>query len=309
MTLLHGPDTNGPDTHGPDTHGLDLDIGCSFGFDVPAATHAVMLFEPHTSEIGKVAESNLEIVGRSERPPSSTYVDSYGNRCRRVTFDAGGATVRFNARVLVSTARDDTCEAAALTAPQDLPDEVLYYLMPSRYCESDQVAEIAWATFGPIPSGWERVQTICDWVHDRTEFKYGSSSPGFSALGVLARRVGVCRDFTHLAIALCRAVNIPARYVFGYLPDIGVPDPGTPMDFCAWMEVFLDGRWFTFDPRNNEHRVGRVVIGRGRDAADVAMVTSFGPLDMVDMVVRAETGSGSSWTDPPRPTRNGLGRA
>lgn len=288
---------------------LDLDIGCSFGFDVPGATHAVMLFEPHTTELGNVADSNLEITGRPVHPPSSTYVDSYGNRCRRVTFDAGRATVAFTARVHVSTAPDDRFEAAALIAPQDLPDEVLYFLMPSRYCESDQVTEIAWTTFGSIPSGWERVQTICDWVHDRTEFKYGSSSPGFSALGVLARRVGVCRDFAHLAIALCRAVNIPARYVFGYLPDIGVPDPGTPMDFCAWMEVFLDGRWFTFDPRNNEHRFGRVVIGRGRDAADVAMVTSFGHLDMVDMLVRAQAGSGASWTDPLLPAGDRFGRS
>ena len=122
---------------------------------------------------------------------------------------------------------------------------------------------------------------------------------------MLEQGVGVCRDFTHLAIGLCRAFNVPARYVFGYLPDIDVPDLGAPMDFCAWMEVFLGGRWFTFDPRNNERRIGRVVVGRGRDAADVAMVTSFGPIELIDMTVRAEVGAGPSWNDPTRLGRVG----
>lgn len=286
---------------------MDLDIGCSFVFGVPVATHAVMLFEPHSTDLQKVVDSRLEILGNAALPPSSTYVDSYGNRCRRVTFNAGDADVRFMARVNVSDERDETFEGADLTPPEHLPDEVLYFLMPSRYCESDRLADLAWSTFGSIRSGWARAQSICDWVHGRTEFQYGSSSPEYSALSVLDRRVGVCRDFTHLAIALCRAVNIPARYVFGYLPDIGVPDLGAKMDFCAWMEVFLDGRWFTFDPRNNQPRIGRVVIGRGRDAADVAMVTSFGRIEMVGMTVWAEIGSGASWNDPTRPGRAGRG--
>jgi len=286
---------------------MDLDIGCSFVFGVPVATHAVMLFEPHSTELQKVVDSRLEIVGHAALAPSSTYVDSYGNRCRRITFDAGQATVRFMARVNVSEEHDETLEDAELAQPADLPDEVLYFLMPSRYCESDRLADLAWSTFGFIRSGWAQVQSVCDWVHGRTEFQYGSSSPGYSALSVLDRGVGVCRDFTHLAIALCRAVNIPARYVFGYLPDIGVPDLGAPMDFCAWMEVFLGGRWFTFDPRNNQARIGRVVIGRGRDAADVAMVTSFGQIEMVGMTVCAEIGSGASWNDPTRPGRDGPG--
>lgn len=279
---------------------MDLDIGCSFVFEAAVPVHAVMLFEPHSTELDRVIDSRLETSSHGALPPSSTYVDSYGNRCRRITLNDGETTVRFLARVNVGEDQDETLENADLTAPQDLPDDVLSFLMPSRYCESDQVADLAWSTFGTIESGWARVQAVCDWVHDRTTFQYGSSSPGYSALSILERRVGVCRDFTHLAIALCRSVNIPARYVFGYLPDIGVPDPGTPMDFCAWMEVFLDGRWFTFDPRNNQHRIGRVVIGRGRDAADVAMVTSFGQLEMVGMTVRAEVGSGASWTDVAR---------
>ena len=286
---------------------MDLDIGCSFVFGVPVATHAVMLFEPHSSDLQKVVDSRLEIVGHAALPSSSTYVDSYGNRCRRITFNAADANVRFMARVKVSEENDETVEDAVLTPPEDLPDEVLYFLMPSRYCESDRLADLAWSTFGSMGSGWARVQSVCDWVHGRTEFQYGSSSPEYSALSVLDRRVGVCRDFTHLAIALCRAVNIPARYVFGYLPDIGVPDLGVEMDFCAWMEVFLGGRWFTFDPRNNQPRIGRVVIGRGRDAADVAMVTSFGRIEMVGMTVWAEIGSGASWNDPTRPGRDGPG--
>jgi transglutaminase-like putative cysteine protease len=286
---------------------MDLDIGCSFVFGVPVATHAVMLFEPHSTDVQKVVDSRLEILGRAALPPSSTYVDSYGNRCRRITFKAGDANVRFMARVNVSEANDEILEAAELVPPEHLPDEVLYFLMPSRYCESDRLADLAWSTFGSIRSGWERVQSICDWVHGRTQFQYGSSSPEYSALSILDRRVGVCRDFTHLAIALCRAVNIPARYVFGYLPDIGVPDLGAEMDFCAWMEVFLGGRWFTFDPRNNQPRIGRVVIGRGRDAADVAMVTSFGQIEMVGMTVWAEIGAGATWNDPMRPGRDGPG--
>ncbi len=279
---------------------MDLDVGCSFLFNVPVATHAVMMIEPHSTDIEMVAHSKLQIMQAATVLASSPYVDSFGNNCRRATFSAGPAEVRFMARVGVSEEPDDAAESAELLAPHELPHEVLQFVLPSRYCESDQLAELAWQTFGSTAPGWKRVQAICDWVHDRLTFRYGSSSPSTSALTVLEQRVGVCRDFTHLAIGLCRAFNIPTRYVFGYLPDIGVPDPGAPMDFCAWMEVFLGGRWFTFDPRNNQRRIGRVVVGRGRDAADVAMVTSFGPIELVDMTVRAEIGAGPSWNDPTR---------
>ncbi|HUF98168.1 MAG TPA: transglutaminase family protein [Ilumatobacter sp.] len=285
----------------------DLDIGCSFALRASVATHAVMLFEPHGTARALIADSRLETFGDAAQVPSEAYVDSFGNACRRITVAPGQTTVRYLARANVVDVPDEVVEQAELASPIDLPDEVLQFLVPSRYCESDQVAELAWSTFGSIDPGWKRVQSVCDWVHDRTVFRYGSSSPGYSALGVLESGVGVCRDFTHLAIALCRALNVPTRYVFGYLPDIGVPDPGTPMDFCAWMEVFLDGRWFTFDPRNNQRRIGRVVIGRGRDAADVAMVTSFGQIDMVAMTVWAELGSGDSWKDATAPGRHGPG--
>jgi transglutaminase-like putative cysteine protease len=149
------------------------------------------------------------------------------------------------------------------------------------------VAPVAFEQFGGLPRGWSRVRAISQWVHDRIGFDYGAASPATTAEDVLRDGHGVCRDFAHLAIALCRALNIPARYVVGYLPDIEVPDPGTPMDFCAWMEVYLGDRWYTFDPRNNRARIGRTVIGRGRDAADVAMITTFGAVELRSMSVIA----------------------
>ena len=207
------------------------------------------MFEPHFTELDRVVDSRLEAVGDVGALPSASYVDSFGNRCRRITLDEGQTSIRYLARANVDAERDRTDRAAAMVPPMELPDQVLQFLMPSRYCESDQVAALAWSTFGTVGTGWERVQRVCDRVHDRTVFRYGSSSPAYSAVSVLENGVGVCRDFTHLAIALCRALNIPTRYVFGHLSDIGVNDPDAPMDFCAWMEVFLDGQWFTFDPR------------------------------------------------------------
>ena len=165
---------------------------------------------------------------------------------------------------------------------------MLSYTLPSRFCPSDELGEIAWELFGTVPQGWGRVQAISDWVHGEVSFGYGSSSPTTTAVDVLAARAGVCRDFAHLGITLCRALSIPARYAFGYLPDIGVPPSDAPMDFAAWMEVFLGGRWWTFDPRNGVPRVGRVLIGRGRDALDVAMVSTFGKVELDSMVVWAD---------------------
>jgi transglutaminase-like putative cysteine protease len=150
------------------------------------------------------------------------------------------------------------------------------------------LVDVAWAQFGAFESGWAQVQAVGDWVHEQIEYDCARWSPSYSAASVLEGRVGVCRDFTHLGIGLCRALNLPARYVFGYLPDIGVPDPRSPMDFCAWMDAYLGDRWYTFDPRNNRRPIGRVVIGRGRDAADVAMVTTFGRAELITMIVVAE---------------------
>ena len=156
------------------------------------------------------------------------------------------------------------------------PDEVLIFTLPSRYCLPDVLGAEAWSRFGAMPPGYRRVQAICDYVNNHLKFSYGTSDSRTTAADVHASGYGVCRDFTHLAVSFCRALNIPARYVFGYLPEIEVPKRGLPMDFAAWMEVYLGDRWWTFDPRNNERRKGRVLIGRGRDAGDVAMATTFG---------------------------------
>jgi transglutaminase-like putative cysteine protease len=264
---------------------VEIDMGCLFRFDVPKPTHAVILVEPHVDEHWKVSKSSWSMT-----PDTSTtiYSDQFGNRCRRVTLPAGLVELEFAATVSDTGVPDAVDEDAPELNPGDLPDEVLQFLLPSRYCQSDQVASFAFATFGELAPGWSRVQAISSWVHDHIGFDYGLASPTFTAVDVLRDRHGVCRDFSHLAVALCRALNIPARYVFGYLPDIGVPDPGSPMDFCAWMEVYLGDRWYTFDPRNDQHRIGRTVIGRGRDAADVAMVTTFGTVGLSSMTVVAE---------------------
>jgi transglutaminase-like putative cysteine protease len=264
---------------------IDVRIGCSFEFEAARPTHAVVMVEPHFAEAGRVVEQRFEL------DPSSTtsvYQDHFGNTCRRVDLAEGDVHLTFDALVNTADERDPERWDAGEVPATDLPDEALLFVLPSRYCESDVLAVEAFRLFGDVPPGWSRVQAVSDWVHEHLRFQYGSSSPSLSAKDVMSQGIGVCRDFTHLAITMCRALSIPARYVFGYLPDIGVPDPGTPMDFCAWMEVYLDDGWHTFDPRNNQRRIGRTVIGRGRDAADVAMVTSFGTVQLRSMTVRAE---------------------
>ena len=218
----------------------------------------------------------------------SDLVDVYGNRARRVVIGAGKASLRYDAEVTTSGALDEVSPQAAQHRVEDLPGEILIYMLASRYCLSDLLSDVAVNLFGTTPLGWERVQAVCDWVHDNVRFDYGATRPETTSVDVFQARVGVCRDFAHLAISFCRALNIPARYVFGYLPDIGVTPPPGPMDFCAWMEVYLGGRWWTFDPRNNARRIGRVVIARGRDAMDVAMVTSYGTLLLEEMTVWAD---------------------
>jgi transglutaminase-like putative cysteine protease len=172
---------------------------------------------------------------------------------------------------------DVTAPFAGEHAVWDLPEETLVFLLGSRYCETDRLSETAWRLFGQSPPGWRRVQAICDFVHQHISFGYQHASPTKTAWETFGDRQGVCRDFAHLAIALCRCLNIPARYCTGYLGDIGVPPPYGPMDFAGWFEAYLEGGWFTFDPRNNVPRIGRVLIARGRDAADVALTTTFGP--------------------------------
>ena len=261
-------------------------MGCEFHFDAAAlAVPAVVLV--------RAADNGGVTVDREmwRVQPNSSFsdlVDVYGNRARRVVIGAGRASLRYDAEVTTSAALDEVSRGAVQHRVEDLPGEILIYMLASRYCLSDMLSDVALTLFGTTPLGWERVQAVCDWVHDNVRFDYGAGRPEDTSVDVFEARVGVCRDFAHLAISFCRALNIPARYVFGYLPDIDVTPLPEPMDFCAWMEVYLGGRWWTFDPRNNARRIGRVVIARGRDAMDVAMVTSYGTLLLERMTVWAD---------------------
>jgi len=266
---------------------LTLRTGCEFDYDVAVDTPAVFQVEPYDAAPASVLHQEW-----STKPEIALhhYVDLYGNLCQRLTLPAGTSTVAFTAVVTVPDATEEVDLDAPELAPGDLPDDALVFTLASRYVLPDVLGDEAWRLFGGVPPGYRRVQAICDFVHGHLTFAYGSSTPLTTAVDVYEARTGVCRDFTHLGITLCRALNIPARYVFGYLPDIDVelPDPPPPMDFAAWMEVYLGDRWWTFDPRNNEVRKGRVVIGRGRDAGDVAMVTTYGGATLNRMDVTAE---------------------
>jgi len=211
-------------------------------------------------------------------PPTATklYRDLFGNVCRRFIAPSGDLTLSSDSVIEDTGLADPFVPEAEQHAVADLPDECLVYLMGSRYCETDRLSQLAWNEFGHIQAGWPRAQAICDFAYNRIRFDYQNARSTRTAFEAYEERTGVCRDFAHLAIALCRCMNLPARYVNGYLGDIGVP-PAGPMDFSAWIEVFLGGEWRTFDPRNNTPRIGRIVVAYGRDAADVAMVTSFGP--------------------------------
>lgn len=220
--------------------------------------------------------------------PYSTYLDTFGNYCIRLTAPAGPFTLTSNAVIADSGLPDPVCPEAQEMPIEALPDDVLIYLMSSRYCDVELVSQVAWDMFGGNPPGWGRVQAIVDWVHNHITFNYGDADATRTAHDALEQGKGVCRDFTHLAIAMCRALNIPARYINGHLGDLRVSPVPDPMDFAAWMQVYLSGRWWTFDPRNNAFRVGRIVIGHGRDAADVALISSFGPHRLTGFTV---------WTD------------
>jgi transglutaminase-like putative cysteine protease len=224
------------------------------------------------------------------------YLDHYGNRCERFELAAGGSQIAYEAQLVIACPADAIEPDAREISVAALPDQVLSFVMPSRFCLPDELGHEAWQRFGGLTPGWRRVQAIVDYVHDELEFVAGASNPWTTAADAYRARQGVCRDFAHLAITFCRALNIPARYVFGYIPDIGVPPSPEPMDFAAWFEAYLDGRWYTFDARNNKPRIGRVVVGRGRDAIDVALITSFGPLTLTSFEVHAERRGASTAT-------------
>ena len=206
----------------------------------------------------------------------TAYYDSFGNRCSRLVAPVGETRLRADALLRDSGEADEVACHARQHPVQALPEETLPFLLGSRYCETDLLGPVAWELFGQTPEGWARVQAICDFVHDRVTFGYEHARATKTAWETYQERTGVCRDYTHLAIAMCRSMNIPARYCTGYLGDMGAPPPHGAGDFAAWFEAYLDGRWYTFDPRNNVPRVGRVLVARGRDAADVPLSHSFG---------------------------------
>ena len=256
-------------------YGYNIEIVCQQ--ELPLIT----LLDVHPSRRHDLTTPG-EMVVTSLRDPSrqiatTQHIDPFGNICRRITAPPGGIALRAEGIVQDSGQLDPVNPGAGEVLPSRLPDEALVYLLGSRYCETDKLAAQAWNLFGHIPGGWQRVQAIVDFVHSHLTFGYHFARSTRTAAEAFEERIGVCRDFAHLAVALCRCVNIPARYCNGYLGDIGVPRDPAPMDFNAWFEVFLGGRWYTFDARHNMRRIGRVVIARGRDATDVAMVSSFGP--------------------------------
>jgi len=263
--------------------GFDIELG------VTAPTALIYMLQLHPSRAADLQGSEQLTIS----PPLRTdhYTDSFNNHCARVAVPAGVSRVRLrNEAVVFDTGwPDPVCLGAIEHAPADLPLETLQFLLPSRYCEVDsELLPFAWQQFGGVAPGWQRVAAICDFVHRHLTFNYKTARPTRTALDAFREREGVCRDFTHLAVTLCRCMNLPARYTTGYLGDIGVPPAPSPMDFSAWFEVFLGDRWFTFDARHNERRIGRIVMARGRDAGDVPITMCFGQSSLVRFDVVTE---------------------
>ncbi len=265
---------------------MQIRIGYSLTYEFAQPTPIIAVVNVHYSRASDLVRPDTMVTVPSM--PYTSYRDSFGNWCNRILAPAGRFELRADAVVNDSSALDNVNPAAGQTPVEELPEEALLYLLPSRYCESDRLIETAWRLFGSTTPGWDRVQAISRWVHGHVTFGYEWACPTKSAWEVMEEGRGVCRDFAHLCIALCRAVNVPARYCTGYLGDIGVAPSAAPMDFAGWSEVFLGGRWYVVDPRNLVPRVGRVLIARGRDAADVAITTTFGPNDLRDFRVWAD---------------------
>ena len=259
-------------------------VGYDMAFQCPVPIAMVLLLALHPSRVSTIRQPE-----RFEVTPAvavSAFFDAFGNRCRRVFVPAGRVVLRDEAIVADPGHPDPQVWEAPQHPVQDLADDALQFLLASRYCEVDsELKDLAWVLFGRTPSGWPRVQAICAFVHQHLRFDYMAARATRTALETWRERIGVCRDFVHLAITLCRCMNIPARYCTGYLGDIGVPPAPGPMDFSAWFEAFLGGTWYAFDPRHNRPRIGRVLMARGRDAADTALTTTFGMNQLASFTV------------------------
>jgi transglutaminase-like putative cysteine protease len=265
---------------------VQIRVGYELIYDCPQPTPMVLMLNIHHSRAGDIIEPDLMIT--DPFVPMRSYRDGFGNWCTRIVAPAGRLRLSTSALLNDTGKPDETTLSEHQHAVEDLPEESLVFLLGSRYCETDRLTTIAWDLFGKSPTGGRRVQAICDYVHRHIAFGYQDARPTRTAWEALQEGKGVCRDYAHLAIAFCRCMNIPARYCTGYLGDIGIPPPYGPMDFAAWFEVYIGGRWCTFDARNNMPRIGRVLIARGRDATDVAISNTFGPNTLAGFTV---------WTD------------
>jgi transglutaminase-like putative cysteine protease len=257
--------------------GYDITYGC------PQPTPMVLMLNVHYSRVSDlVLPDHLHV---TPSVPVQVYRDMFGNWCSRIVAPAGLTRLRAEGRIFDAGLPDPSSPFARQIPVEQLPDDALIFLLGSRYCETDRLLPLAWQLFDSAPQGWWRVQAICDFVHRHIKFGYEHARPTKTAWEAWNEGQGVCRDFAHLAVTLCRCMNIPARYCTGYISDINMPPPYGPMDFAAWFEVYLDGGWHMFDARNNKPMYGRVLMARGRDAADVAMITNFGPSTLENFTV------------------------
>jgi transglutaminase-like putative cysteine protease len=265
---------------------MQIRVGYELIYDCPQPTPMLLMLNIHHSRVTDIVVPDQLV---TDPPlPIHGYHDGFGNWCSRIVAPPGRTRIASSAVVNDEGMPDPVFASAREHAVQDLPDDSLVFLLGSRYCETDQLSETAWRLFGQTKSGWARVQAICDFVHAHIAFDYAHARATRTAWEAFHERRGVCRDFAHLAVALCRCMNIPARYCTGYLSDASVPPPHSPMDFAGWFEAYLGGAWHTFDPRNNTPRIGRILIAQGRDAVDVPISNTFGPNTLVSFKV---------WTD------------
>ena len=265
---------------------MQIRVGFDLIYECPQPTPMILMLNIHFSRVSDLVSADHIIIHPSV--PITAYRDGFGNWCSRIVAPQGEIRISTDAVINDNGLPDPIDPYARQFAVEELPAETLVYLLGSRYCETDRMSELAWSLFGETPTGWGRVKAICDFVHGHIAFGYQHARVTKTALETFNERTGVCRDFTHLAITFCRCMNIPARYCTGYLGDIGVPASADPMDFSAWFEAYLGGRWHVFDPRNNVPRIGRILIAQGRDAADVPLSNAFGPNVLKNFVVRTD---------------------
>jgi transglutaminase-like putative cysteine protease len=265
---------------------MKIRVGYELIYDFPQPTPMIIILGTHFTRASDVVRPDH--LATSPSVPIWPYRDTFGNWCNRIVAPAGRIRLSADGVVHDTGLPDETAPSAPQHAVEDLPPETLTFLLGSRYCETDRLSEVAWKLFEKSPRGWGRVQAICDFVHRHVTFGYEYARETMTAWEVFNEGKGVCRDYAHLAITLCRCMNIPARYCTGYLGDIGMPPPYSPMDFAGWFEAYLGGRWYTFDARHNIPRIGRVLIAQGRDAADVPITLTFGPGKLVSFKVWTE---------------------